>query len=417
MEKRLMNNVGLKILAFLVAFMLWIMVVNIDDPVTHKTFPEIPVSVINEEVLANAQQPQTYQIMDNTQMVDVTVTAKRKTLNKIKGRDIIAVADIKELTLDTQIPIDITINGFEDRYDSAQANPRNLQIKLEDEETKRFPIVPTTTGTVRDGFVLGDIQAMPEKVSIRGPKSVIAEISRVEASVSVSGLSKNAILDSELVLYDSNNNVIDQNLLSNNLGTEGVGVSVQILNTKNIPLEFDTSLIKTARGYEFTGITYEPQTIQISGERDEISNITSLRVPDEALDISNIKEKTEKVIDVSEYLPDNIQLADENAGSVVVTISVEKDGTKSYDITVGSVIINNLSEELTMSYATADMLELQVRGPKEVLENLSLEQAISIDLKNYTTDGTFDVPVSVKLPEGCFLEKNVKVRVVLSLKE
>ena len=417
MKKRLMNNVGLKILAFFVAFMLWIMVVNIDDPVTHKTFSEIPVSVINEEVLANAQQPQTYQIVDNTQVVDVTVTAKRKTLNKIKAKDIIAIADIKELTLDTQIPIDITINGFEERYDSAQANPRNLQIKLEDEETKRFPIVPTTTGTVRDGFVLGDIQAMPEKVSIRGPKSVIAEISRVEASVSVSGLSKNAILDSELVLYDSNNNIIDQNLLSNNLGTEGVGVSVQILNTKNIPLEFDTSLIKTARGYEFNGITYEPQTIQISGERDEISNISSLRVPDEALDISNIKEKTEKVIDVSEYLPDNIRLADENAGSVVVTISVEKDGTKSYDITVGSIIINNLSEELTMSYATADMLELQVRGPKEVLENLSLEQAISIDLKNYTTDGTFDVPVSVKLPDGCFLEKNVKVRVVLSMKE
>lgn len=417
MEKRLMNNIGLKVLAFFVAFMLWIVVVNIDDPVTHKTFSEIPVSVINEEVLANAQQPQTYQIVDNTQAVDVTVTAKRKTLNKIKERDIVAIADIKELTLDTQIPIDITINGFEDRYDSAQANPRNLQIKLEDEETKRFPIVPTTTGTVRDGFVLGDIQAMPEKVSIRGPKSVIEEISRVEASVSVSGLSKNAILDSELVLYDSNNNIIDQNLFSNNLGTEGVGVSVQILNTKNIPLEFDTSQIKTARGYEFTGITYEPQTIQISGERNEINSITSLRVPDEALDISDIKEKTEKVIDVSEYLPDNIQLADENAGSVVVTISVEKDGTKSFDITVGSVTINNLSEELTMSYATADMIELQVRGPKEVLEDLSLDQAISIDLKNYTSDGTYDVPVSVKLPDGCFLEKNVKVRVILSIKE
>ena len=417
MKRRLMNNVGLKILAFLVAFMLWIMVVNIDDPVTHKTFSDIPVSVINEEVLAKAQQPQTYQIVDNTQAVDVTVTAKRKTLSKIKERDIIAVADIKELTLDTQIPIDITINGFEERYDNAQANPRNLQIKLEDEETKRFPIVPTTTGTVRDGFVLGDIQAMPEKVSIRGPKSVIAEISRVEASVSVSGLSKDAILDSELVLYDSNNNIIDQNLLSNNLGTEGVGVSVQILNTKSIPLEFDTSRIEAARGYEFTGITYEPQTIQISGEREEMSNISSLRVPASALDVSDIREKTEKVIDVSEYLPDNIRLADENAGSVVVTISVEKDGTKSYDITVGSIMINNLSEELTMSYATADVLELQVRGPKEALDSLSLEQAISIDLQNYTADGTYDVPVSVKLPDDCFLEKNVKVRVILGMKE
>ena len=94
MEKRLMNNIGLKILAFLVAFMLWIMVVNIDDPVTHKTFSDIPVSVINEEVLAKAQQPQTYQIVDNTQAVDVTVTAKRKTLSKIKERDKIGRAHV-----------------------------------------------------------------------------------------------------------------------------------------------------------------------------------------------------------------------------------------------------------------------------------------------------------------------------------
>lgn len=417
MKKRLMNNIGLKILAFFVAFMLWLMVVNIDDPVTHKTFSDIPVSVINEEVLANAKQPQTYQIVDNTQEVNVTVTAKRKVLNKIKNDDIIAVADMKELTLDTQIPIDISINGFEGRYDSAQSSPRNLQIKLEDEETKRFPIVPTTTGTVRDGYVLGEIQAMPEKVSIRGPKSVINEINRVEASVSVSGLSKDSLLDSELVLYDSNNNIIDQKLLSNNLGTEGVGVQVQLLRTKTVPLEFDTSGIGTARGYEFTGITYEPQTIQISGQYEDISQIETMKIPSGALKMSGLKEKTEQIINVAEYLPENVKLADDNAGLVVVTISVEKDGTKSYEVTVGSVIVHNLSEDLTMNYATADMVEVQVRGPEDALNDLVLDQAISINLENYTEEGTYYVPVSVKLPDNCSLEKKVSVKVVLRKKE
>ena len=417
MKQRLMNNIGLKILAFCVAFMLWLMVVNIDDPVTHKTFSDIPVSVINEEVLANAKQPQTYQIVDNTQTIDVTVTAKRKTLSKIKADDIVAVADMKELTLETQIPIDISISGFEGRYDSVQAMPRNLQIKLEDEETKRFPIVPATTGTVRDGYVLGSIVATPEKVSIRGPKSVINGINRVEASVSVSGLSKDSLLESELVLYDSNNNVIDQNLLSNNLGTEGVGVKVQILRTKTVPLEFDTSMIRTARGYEFTGITFEPKSIQISGENLDIEHLRTIYIPAEALQVSNIKEKTEKVINVSDYLPSNIRLADENAGSVVVTISVEKDGTKSFDITVGNVIVNNLSEDMTMNYATADALELQIRGPKDVLSELQLDRAVSIDLSEYDEEGTYNVPVKVKLPDSCTLEKDVSVKVVLKNKE
>lgn len=416
MKKRLMNNIGLKILAFLVAFMLWLMVVNIDDPVTHKTFSNIPVSVINEEVLANAKQPQTYQIVDNTQEISVTVTAKRKILNKIKNDDIIAVADIKELTLDTQIPIDISITGFEGRYDSAQASPRNLQIKLEDEETKRFPIVPTTTGTVRDGYVLGEIQAVPEKVSIRGPKSVIDDINRVEASVSVSGLSEDAVLDSELVLYDSDNNIIDQKLLANNIGTEGVAVRVQLLRTKSVALEFDTSEIKTAKGYEFTGITYEPEEIQISGEYRYISELETLYVPASALKMSRLTKKTEQVINISEYLPDNVKLADDNAGLVVVTIAVEKDGTRTYDITVGSVAVNNLAENLGMSYAAVDMIELQVSGPEDILEDLTLDREISIDLKEYTEPGTYDVPVTVKLPKGCSLVKPVSVKVILSEK-
>ena len=407
-----MNNIGFKILAFFVAFMLWLMVVNIDDPVMHKTFSDIPVSILNEEVLANAKQPQTYQIMDNTQSVDVTVTAKRKTLNKIKEEDIIAVADIKELTLDTQIPIDISIRGFEGRYEDAQATPRNLQIRLEDEQTKRFPIVPTTTGSVRDGYVLGDIQALPEKVSIRGPKSVIDEISRVEASVSVSGLSRDTMLESELVLYDSNNNIIDQNLLSNNLGMEGVGVKVQILNTKNVSLNFDTSQIQAARGYEFAGITVEPEQVQIAGRRS-----VSIDIPAAALDVSEVKEKTEEIVNVADYLPDNVKLADENAGLVVVTISVEKDGTKTYDISVGSITVNNLSEELTMNYAAADALQVQVGGPQNVLGGLTLEHSVSIDLKNYTKEGEYSVPVAVSLPNGCFLEKDVKVQVILSKKE
>ncbi len=46
----------------------------------------------------------------------------------------------------------------------------------------------------------------------------------------MSGLSEDVVTKSELVLYDSDNNVIDQSLLANNLGTEGVSVSVQMLN-------------------------------------------------------------------------------------------------------------------------------------------------------------------------------------------
>ena len=287
MRTRLSNNFSLKILAFLAAGLLWLIVVNIDDPIMDQNFSNIPVTVINTEVLASEDSPKTYQILDDTQNVTVTVKAKRSVLSKLSANDITAVADMKELTLETQIPIEVTVKNY--KVADAYATPRNMQVKLEDEETKKFPIVPKTTGTVRDGYVLGQIEAMPEKVSIRGPKSVIDKISKVEATVSVSGLSKTSTLESELKLYDEDNNEIDQNLLSNNLGTEGVDIHVELLRTKNVPLNFDTSAIQAANGYEFSNIKYEPKEISVSGDVDKLQQL--IRDSDSGVSAGNGKSE------------------------------------------------------------------------------------------------------------------------------
>lgn len=411
MKERLMNNIGLKILAFLIAGLLWLTVVNIDNPITDQTYKNIPVSVINAEVLASEETPKTYQIVDDTQTVDVTVKAKRSVLSKIEAKDIVAVADMKELTLNTQIPIQVTVKGHE--YKEAYSNPRNLQIKLEDEETKKFPIVPKTTGTVRDGYVLGSVTAVPEQVSIRGPKSVVETISKVEAKVNVSGLSQDMLMKSELKLYDQDNEEIDQTLLSNNLGTEGVSINIELFRTKKIPLEFDTSQIQAADGYEFSKITYEPQEISISGEQRALRKVDKIEIPASALEMNDIKEKTEKIVDISSYLPEEIELADENAGSVVVTVFVEKDGAKTFEITPGAITVDNLTKGLVLDYKTADALEVQVRGPKDALEGIKINESVSIDLKAYVEPRIYDVPVTVKLPEHCTLEKPVTVSIEL----
>ena len=103
MREKLTRNLGLKVVAFLIASFTWLLVVNTDDPETDKTYTNIPVKVVNTEVITNNNS--TYQILDGTSEVDVTVTAKRSELSKIDAEDIVATADFKELTLGTQIPI------------------------------------------------------------------------------------------------------------------------------------------------------------------------------------------------------------------------------------------------------------------------------------------------------------------------
>lgn len=414
MKERLMNNIGLKVLAFLAASMLWLIVVNIDDPITTQTYHNIPVVVTNEEVLA--EENQTYQIVDDTQTVSVTVSAHRSVINEIDSEDIAAIADMRELTLRTQIPIRVSIDGFEGQYEEASSTPRNLQVKLEEEQTKNFPIVPKTTGTVRDGYALGDIRAVPENVYISGPVSVISRISKVEAEISVSGLSEDTVLPSQLVLYDNENNVIDQSRLANNVGIDGVSVSVQILKTKNIPLVFDTSAIEVAEGHNFVGITYEPQEIRVSGSEEALKEVKEITVPASALELTELTSRTEQIVDITEYIPEGINLVDANAGSVIVTISIDKDGVKSFEVSLASVVVNGLDEELALAYETGDVIEVQIRGPEDVLNDFEIQQSVSIDLSEYKEAGKYTVPVNIELPEGCTLEKSVTVNIILEKK-
>lgn len=126
--------------------------------------------------------------------------------------------------------------------------------------------------------------------------------------------------------------------------------------------------------------------------------------------MSGLTSKTEKVVDITDYLPEDISLTDENAGSVVVTVGIDKDGTKSYDISMGAIKVNNLANGLSLSYESADVLEIQIRGPGDILDQYKISDNVSIDLKNYQTAGTYTVPVTVGVPDGCVLESTVSCK-------
>ena len=44
------DNLGLKIIAVIFAAFLWLIVVNLDNPVSTQTFSEVPVTIINEDI-------------------------------------------------------------------------------------------------------------------------------------------------------------------------------------------------------------------------------------------------------------------------------------------------------------------------------------------------------------------------------
>ena len=84
---------------------------------------------------------------------------------------------------------------------------------------------------------------------------------------------------------------------------------------------------------------------------------------------------------------------------------------------VGSIGVQNLDSDFSMSYEVMDDVEVHIRGPKAVLNSYDIEGSASIDLSAYKEAGTYTVPIIVELPEGCSLEDDVNVQIILTEKK
>ena len=414
MKDKLKNNLGLKIIAFVFAVFLWWAVVNIDDPINTKQF-YVDVAVTNPEVITNAGK--SYQILDDTKTITVTIKARRKVLDEIKSSYIMATADLREMQ-DSSVPIRVKVIGFEGSYESATAYPQNIQVSVENTMKKTFPITTVANGTPRDGYVVGSMTASPKTVDISGPESAVSKISKVIARVDVSEMSSDATIETELVYYDAAENRIDKTLLSSNCDKNGVSVSVDIWNTKKVQLQFDTSDIKPASGYAFTGIEVEPQTIRVAGTTEQLNALTQLEIRAEELKKRDVSANEEVIVDITKHLPEGIIMANSDESSVVVRILVEKAGTKSILLPVGSVQIENAPSKFNLEKGPEQEVELQFSGSKEALEKLSSEKiTASVDLSQYTEAGNYTVKVEItELPEGCIYIGEATIKIILTKK-
>ena len=402
MKERLTNNLVFKIISVLFAVFLWWAVVNIDDPLITKNFKS-EVLLQNADLITN--EGKCYRIVDDTKIVSVTVKARRSVIEKMRSTDIMLTADVREMQ-DNMIPIRVQINGYEGNYEEASTNPRNIIIETEDIQTKTFTIVPSAHGVVSDGYMLGELKLDSKRtqIEVSGPKSSIGLINRVEAVVNVGGMTESDTRVAKLIYYDSADSEIDQSQITSSLDTKKVKVYVEILTIKEVHLEFDVAEIKTAAGYSLSGIEIQPEVITIVGTPEVLKRIGKLQIASKALKQTDLKEKTNVEVDIAEYLPEDVQLKDDANSKVVVTILVERKGTRTLRMPVRGIKIANLPEGYTYTYGPEQEVELLFTGTEAQLEQLTVENVEAVlDLQVCDNgEGTYNIKVQVLAsPAGC----------------
>lgn len=422
MKKKLTANLGLKILAVLFSVVIWFIVVNINDPVDKTVFRNVPVEILHADAVTS--QGKVYEILEETDVIDVTVWAKRSILDTIGKENVIATADMQEINfMDTMVRIKLSTNKYNDKLENISSSTENMLIRIEDLQKKQFLITTVPMGEPAEGYILGNVSSDQNLVSLSGPESLVSRVDRAEVSVDVAGLSQDVRTDASIRLYDADNNLVEDKNLKKSL--DQVKVNIEILQTKRVPLAF-TSMGTPADGYAVTGeIESSPSTVLIAGKGNAIKNISQIDIPNTLLNVAGQSDDMMVSVELKKYLPENIMLAESDfSGKVYVTVHIEREITSELMIEPAHVLVNGVPED--MSYELGDLeeeeLSFKIKGLSAVIDQLDADTIqAKIDVAGYMeknalqelTAGEYMMGVQLMLPNGARQEGEVFLPVII----
>ena len=417
MNKKIANNLSLKILSVAIAILIWLLVVNADNPIGTKSFVIGDVQLLNEAYL-DADGKMCMQD-DKQESIRVTIKTNRKTLDRITASDIKAVADLQQaVSLNTDpVMVPITVSCDKVLPDNIEVTPQNLSIHIEDKDTQEFVVNVTTNNTKPDkGYEVGTLTSNPEKLKITGPTSLINKIDKVNASVDVDGASEDVTEETDVKIIDKNGEEFTDTDMAY-LNISKVSVTARLWKVRpevRIKAEYEGT---PADGYEVESISTTPNVISVVGSDEALSALeeqnNTITIPSSATDVSGKDSDYEVKINISDYLSQGLKLTSDSSEDVFVRVNILPQGSSVCEVPTKNIKVENAPESMQVAFDTAK-IEIRIKKTEEDLSDLKESDIkASIDLKD-KTEGSFEVPVKIEIPEGYELVDEVTTGVEIS---
>ena len=409
-KRKITDNIPLKIMSVAIAVVLWLIVVNIDNPTGTNYYTLNDVELINKEYVESSDTIGKMCMPEQNQdSIKVAITATKKIRDKIKVTDISAVADLQQaVSLDTNpvmVPITVTCSVPGVSPSDIKVTPQNLSVNLDEKETQEF-VVNVSRGDTKPGkdYEVGSLTASPEKVRITGPKTLINKIDK-DVNLTIIDKNQEVLTDSEMNSLRIENNAKVTVTAKLWKIRQGVQISAGYVGTP-------------AEGYQVGAVRTVPDTISVAGSVEGLESLADnnnvITIPEDSIDISGESEDVEKKISLTNLLPDNVKLTSDSSEDVWVTVSILPAGSREFEFPTKNIEVKNKPKDLQVTFETAQ-IEVRIKSDNKDLDDLNNDKDIkaSIDLDG-KKEGSYEVPVEIVLPDGYETVEDVTTEVVIS---
>ncbi len=412
MKDRIINiltrNTILKMISLGVSFILWLVVVNYDDPTITKSYSSIPVELINSNTITDAGK--VFELAEDSNTVNINVKAKRSVHNNLSRDDFRATADLSKVDENGTAPVEVKATRQADRIDTISFKGRNtVSLLIEDYREKQFNIQIEITGEPGEEHRVGSTTMDRNIVKVSGPQSKVDEVAYARATVDISGMTQDMSTTEDIELFDTDGRAIkDDDLV---LSRTSVGVTVQLWGIKSVPVTFGYTG-EPADGFGLTGsVKAEPSSVRVTGTAAALEQINGITIPAADVDITGAVSNVEITLPLKDYLSTGVFPADDDAaGSVTVSVGVSKLDDRTIEVPVSNVGVVNVPEGMQATVGgLGDMMALKVRGLGSSFEEFNPLLVVGIidvaalniaDENGSIQPGVYEAPILFTYPEG-----------------
>lgn len=406
MKEKVTHNFGLKLLSVALAALLWLVVINSQDPVETATFEDIPVTIINESALA--AKDKIPEVVEGD-MISVVVEARRSICEKLTKADIIAVADFEKISVTDAVPIEVSIKGYSEReVEIVRGMNQVMKLRLEDSISKNFQVKISTTGQAADGYVIGDMVASPNIITLTGSSTQISKVKEVVLMVDVDKISTDSQAMGVPVIYDISGEVIDSSKVS--MSTTEVAVTIPVLKTKTVKIVV-TAVGEPAPGYEVGTISYQPDMVTVAGGLGDLVLLGStINAYCDVTDQSGVVEENIDISSLWDESLESLRLVDED--KLAITITMKPYDEKVFELTPAAIELRGTSEKLLYKVVLLSNSQVHVAGKAASLKDVNLQKlAPYIDMSGIISPDTYVLPICLENLGDLILEDVLKATI------
>lgn len=382
------HHIAAKLVCFLLALILWIYVMDSENPDWEQTFEDVPIALVNTDDIEIDNGLTIYSGYSDT--VDITVRGRKNVVSGITADDFTVTADVKaiESVGEYTLPVSVTIGKD---ADVVSQSVDSVTVLVDKQETRTLDIKTRYSDLIIESdYSLGEPDVSVDTITVTGPSRYLSDIDYAEVAIPDLGrVASSLTVYGNVKLIDKDGGVVTNPFVT--MTHTEVSVTIPVYAYKEVPLS-----VRYKYGYfndENCSVTMSADSVYVKGDAALVSALDTITVTT----IDEKKVDDDETISVKLVMPDGIEnLSD--VEFVDITVSNIGTTTRKMMLPIDYLVVENPNGAV---YSIDDnFISVILRGSDAELYELpylSVTPKLDLSLYDASTSGTVTVPLTIEI--------------------